>query len=103
MIKKGSSVVCIAKIVVKFDKINEALEVFADLKKLSPKENGCIRYELHQDSENPLIFTFIDRFKDQSAFEYHCDQEYTKKYFDDILPKITDSIEISMHHEIEIQ
>ena len=28
---------------------------------------------------------------------------YTKKYFDDVLPKITDSIGISMHHEIEIK
>ena len=98
---KSNYVVCIAKIIVREEKLKEALEVFKELKKSSPKENGCTRYELHQDKYNPLIFTFIDRFIDMKAFEYHCEQEYTIKYFDKILPTLTDSVEISTHHEIE--
>lgn len=98
--EKSVYVVCIAKILVKKDKLNEALQVFSDLKSLSPKEPGCIRYELHQDLQNPLMFTFIDRFKDQAAFDYHCNQEYTNKYFDSVLPNLIDSMEITTHSEI---
>lgn len=102
-IKKSSYVVCIAKIIIKKDNLNEALKIFAELKKNSPKESGCIRYELHQSQENPLVFTFIDRFEDMQAFESHCTQEYTVKYFDHILPNLTDSMEFTVHNEIEIK
>lgn len=100
MLNKNSELICIAKIIVKKDKLNEALEVFSNLKTLSPKEPGCLRYELFQDSENPLIFTFVDKFKDSKAFEYHCEQYYTKKYFDEVLPNLTDSMEINTYNEI---
>lgn len=100
-VNKYDELVCIAKIVVKEEKLNEALEAFGELKRLSPKETGCLRYELFQDTENPLSFTFVDKFKDNKAFEYHCEQSYTKKYFDEILPNLTTSIEISTSHEIK--
>lgn len=101
MLTKNSELICIAKIIVKKDKLNEALEIFSNLKALTPKEPGCLRYELFQDSENPLIFTFVDKFKDNNAFEYHCEQDYTKKYFDDILPNLAESIEINTYHEMK--
>jgi quinol monooxygenase YgiN len=103
MINNSPELICIAKIVVKKDKLNEALAVFADLKNLSPQEPGCLRYELLQDADNQFIFTFVDKFKDTKAFEYHCEQVYTKKYFDKILPSLTESIEISTYHEIQIK
>lgn len=101
-INKSNHVVCIAKIVVKQDSLDEVLKIFSELKKSSPIESGCLRYELHQDQDNPLIFTFIDRFENMKAFEYHCEQEYTIKYFDNILPILTESIEITIHNEIEL-
>ena len=102
-VNKNKDFVCIAKIVAKKDKLSDVLKVFSDLKKLSPMEDGCLRYELYQDQENPLIFTFVDRFKDAQAFESHCEQEYTTKYFDDILPDLVDSMEITTQNEIEIE
>ncbi|MBP9743213.1 MAG: antibiotic biosynthesis monooxygenase [Burkholderiales bacterium] len=100
---KSQYIVCIAKLIVKKDKLVEALEVFAKLNQISPQEPGCLRYELHQDMENPLIFTFIDRFKDNEAFEFHCAQEYTVNYFDNILPNLVDSMEITTHHEVNFK
>ncbi|WP_440993532.1 putative quinol monooxygenase [Cysteiniphilum litorale] len=101
-IKKSDYVVCIAEIKAKKDKTNELLKVLYELKIKSPLEKGCVRYELHQDDEDPTIFTFVDRFANQAAFEYHCDQEYTKLYFDDVIPSLAESIKISTHKEIEI-
>lgn len=98
-IKKSDYIVCIAKITVKKEKLEDTLEIFAKLKKNSLKETGCLRYELHQNQDNPLIFTFIDRFSNMEAFNYHCAQEYTIKYFDQILPNLTDSMEFTLHNE----
>lgn len=102
-IKKSEQVICIATLVAKEDRVDDLLKVLYELKQLSPKEAGCLRYELHQDDENPLKFTFIDRFKDAKAFEYHCAQEYTIHYFDNIIPKLVDFMEITTHKEIELQ
>lgn len=102
-ILKSSYVVCIAKILIKKDKLDEVLKIFFELKKNTIKEAGCLRYELHQSQENPLIFTFIDRFESIDAFDHHCKQEIVIKYFDNILPLLTDTIEFTLHNEIDIE
>lgn len=91
-IVENHNYICIAKLVAKEDKLDELLQIFKQLKDLSPQEKGCIRYELHQDQENPNIFTFVDRFFDKEAFDYHCNQDYTIKYFDDILPQLVSTL-----------
>ena len=99
---KNTYLICIATLKAKENKTDELLSVFSQLKKLSPAEPGCLRYELHQSEEDPSVFTFIDRFKDQAAFEFHCDQDYTKHFFDEVIPSLVDSMEISTHKEIEL-
>lgn len=97
---KGDHIVCIARLTVKAKHLEDVKTIFADMMQKGPKEAGCLRYELHQDMENPLIFTFVDRFKDQAAFDFHCAQDHVIKYFDDLLPKYTDSIELNLYREI---
>ncbi len=99
-IQKSTHVVCIAKIIVKQGSLDKVLEIFSKLKKSSVRESGCLRYELHQSQDNPLIFTFIDRFKNMEAFNSHCEEEIVVKYFDNILPELTDSMEFALHNEI---
>lgn len=98
---KGDHIVCIAKLTVKEKHLEDVKTVFADMMQKGPKEAGCLRYELHQDIENPLIFTFVDRFKDQAAFDFHCEQDYIKRYFDEILPVLTEEIEFSICRDLE--
>ena len=98
--KKSDYIVCTAKIVVKKDSLEEALEIFKSLKINTPNEPGCLRYELHCDIEHDNIFLFVDRFKNMEAFDSHCQQEYTIKYFDEILPNLTELIEFSVYREI---
>ncbi len=37
------------------------------------------------------------------AFKYHCAQEHIIRYFDHVLPALTESIEVTVHNEIELQ
>lgn len=102
-IQKNHNLVCVAKIIVKSDKLDQACQIFAKLKELSPQEPGCLSYKLHQDTDNPNIFLFIDKFKDMEAFNYHCAQSYTVEYFDNLLPGLTESMEFMTFNEIEIK
>lgn len=99
---KGEHLICIARLVLKQEHLEEAKTIFSDLMKKSTKESGCVRYELHQNMENPLEFTFIDRFENEKAFDFHCAQEYAVHYFDEVLPPLCDEFEISIHREVEL-
>jgi quinol monooxygenase YgiN len=102
-IQKSNYIVCIAQLIVKEEYLDEVLKIFTELKQSTSTEPGCIRYELHQSQDNYLLFTFIDRFKSMEAFEYHCKQEIVIKYFDNILPTLTKSMEFTLHNEISIK
>jgi len=43
-------------------------------------EAGCLSYALCQSLDNPRLFTMIEKYKNQSAFEYHIKQPYLVKF-----------------------
>lgn len=93
-------VVCIAEIKAKPNMLDTLLTRLAELVPLSKQEEGCVRYEVHQCLDDPDIITFVDRFKNMDAFNFHCETEYIKKYFDEIIPNLSESIKISLYKEI---
>lgn len=96
-------VICIAEIKAKSGMVEALLTELAKLIPLSKQESGCVRYEIHQSVEDENLITFVDRFKDMKAFNFHCETNYIKKYFDDIIPKLADDIKISLYKEITFE
>lgn len=103
--KKNTSneIVCIARLVAKEGQADNLLVVLKKLIKSSKSESGCVSYQLHRSVENPGIFTFVDKFKDQAAFDYHCETEHVKEAFDSVIPPLVDSIEITLHNEMHFE
>lgn len=97
----SNEITCIAEIKAAPGKRKELLEKLLELMPLSKREAGCVRYELHQSIEDENIFTFVDRFSDQSAFDLHCETDYIKIHFDEIIPKLSEYIKLSVHKEIK--
>lgn len=60
------------------DKVKGLLE---NLVENSRKEEGCIKYDLHQDVENPNVFVFHEVWKNKAIFDLHNSQEYVKHFF----------------------
>jgi len=103
-VTKSECLVCIAVLVAKPDKVEDLLHVFYKLIQNSTKEPGIVRYELHQDEENPRKFTFVDRFKNLEAFGFHCEQPYIKRAFDEgELEALCESMDITTHREIKLE
>ncbi len=73
-------VVVVAKTFVK----PEAVELFKAAGKEivlnTQKEEGCIRYNLHQDVSDSTVFLFYEEYVDMAAFESHKQQPHFAKF-----------------------
>lgn len=61
----------VAKHYVKEDKVEEFIELAKKMVEETVKEDGCIKYELFQDTEDPKVLTFIEEWEDRAALERH--------------------------------
>jgi quinol monooxygenase YgiN len=100
MTQESKEIICIAHITAKEGQRDALLNILQSLIKPSKSEPGCLSYRLHHNIENPNMFTFIDKFKDQEAFDYHCETAHVKEAFDILIPPLAENIDISVHHEI---
>lgn len=46
----------------------------------SKKEEACLQYELHQNSEEPNIFVFHEIWKDEKSLEEHNNKSYIQDF-----------------------
>ena len=96
----NTEIVCIAHLEANEGMHEELLNVLKNLIQPSKAETGCVSYQLHCNLENPNVFTFIDKFKNQEAFDIHCEAEYIKEAFDHLIPPLVKSMIITTHREI---
>ncbi|WP_151192899.1 putative quinol monooxygenase [Cysteiniphilum sp. JM-1] len=101
-IVSNSEVICIASMRVRKENLAQVLAIFQTLKSASAQEPDCLRYELHQDIDDPEVFTFIEYYRDMAAFDFHCEQTYTKHYVDEVLPNLVEDFKYSLHHEVAL-
>lgn len=66
----------VSKGLVKKDKLEQALVLYAELVEKTRLENGCISYELFQDTENPHILTMIESWESKACLESHFKTEH---------------------------
>ena len=66
-----SNIKITAIVAVKAEHGTELLDVFTALVGESRKEGGNLRYDLHQDLQNPNRFVFFENWKDQAAVDSH--------------------------------
>jgi len=54
-----------------------------ELLKLIPitrAEEGCINYDLHQDTENPNLFLFYENWENRALWQTHMSNDHLKAY-----------------------
>ena len=93
-------VVVIARFTAKPGKEQELLQNLHSLMAPTHKEPGCIRYELNQDVADSRIFTFVEKFDSQEAFDSHKKMPHITHHFQDTAPGLVEASSISVHREI---
>jgi quinol monooxygenase YgiN len=61
----------VALIVPKPGKRNEVRNVLLELREATRREEGCIQYDLLEETNNPTDFTFVERWESREALDAH--------------------------------
>lgn len=76
----GKELKIVAVIQVKPEAIQEMLPVFKQLVAGSQTEEGCIFYNLHQDTKDSTKFVMLEEWKSQEAIDFHNSTTHFKAF-----------------------
>ncbi len=63
----------IARPTVDPDRVEEVKDAMLDLVDATRREDGCVRYELHQDNQQPNRFVFVETWENRELWRRHMD------------------------------
>jgi quinol monooxygenase YgiN len=95
-----TQVVCVAEFFAKEGKADHLIAALHALMEPTHKEPGCIRYELNQRVDDPRWITYIEKWKDRTAFDTHCGTSYITHFFDVERPDLVETFEVKLYQEI---
>ena len=61
----------LARITVKPEAANSARGILEELAKHTRAEDGCVSYDLYQQTETPHVFVTVEVWKDAAAADHH--------------------------------
>lgn len=95
-----TQVVCVAEFRAKYGKTDELIAAMHELMRPTHKEPGCIRYELNQRTDDLRWITYIEKWKDKTAFDEHCAMPYITHFFNDVQPDLAEQFDVKLYQEI---
>jgi quinol monooxygenase YgiN len=66
-----SKLYVVARLIARPDRVEETRALLTGLLEPTRKENGCIRYDLFQNQDDPTDFTFIEEWTDKGCLDAH--------------------------------
>ncbi len=75
-----SKLTIVANVIAKQDQIELVKNELTKLIEPTRKEEGCIRYDLHQDNDNPAHFVFLESWSSQQLLQQHLQSEHIAAY-----------------------
>jgi quinol monooxygenase YgiN len=55
-------------------------EILRTMVPLTRQEPGCVHYYAHVATDDPRRFFLFEEYRDEAAFEAHCEADYFKKW-----------------------
>jgi quinol monooxygenase YgiN len=72
----NKALVVVATLKAKAGKAPELRKVFEELERHSRKEEGCIKYDLHQSIDDPDTFLFYEIWTGEEALALHANSDF---------------------------
>ncbi len=70
----------VANIIANHDKVKLVKEELIKLIDITRKEEGCIKYDLHQDNDNPAHFMFYETWENRELWQVHMNNQHLADY-----------------------
>ncbi len=78
---------------------SELLNLLHSLLGPTRKEEGCLRYELNQEIENPRCFTLAEKFRSVADYEAHLSSKHVRQ-FSERAAHLIESRVVRIHREL---
>lgn len=75
-----SEITVVAKIVARPDSVERLKAELFKLVVPTRLEKGCLKYDLHQDNQEPALFIFYEIWESAQCLEKHINSEHYKAY-----------------------
>lgn len=95
-----TQIVCVAEFHAIEGKTDELIAALHSLIKPTCEEDGCLRYELNQRTDDPRWVTFIEKWKNKEIFDTHCATPYITHYFNTVRPELVDDFVVKLYSEV---
>ena len=81
---------------------NQTLETaFQELAALTRLEPGCIVYQLHRSTQDPLQYFLYERYVDESALRFHQGTDHFSRIVKGIIPSLVEGREITQYLPVD--
>ena len=74
-----SNIRVVARFAAKPDRVKDVKNILSELVDPTRSEDGCITYELLQNTQDPTDFTFVEEWTTQAALDKHLTTEHIKR------------------------
>ncbi len=75
-----SKLTIVARIKANKDKVELVKSELLKLIEPTRKEEGCLKYDLHQDNENPAVFIFYENWTSRELWQKHMNNTHLAEY-----------------------
>lgn len=82
------------------DKIEQACQVLTALLEPTRQEQGCINYDLHQNTDDPCRFVFYENWTSSADLDNHAKSDHLKVMRDQADELFADPIDVTLWEEI---
>lgn len=72
-------IMVIAKSFLPKENSDKLLELAKELVEITRKQEGCIKYEMYQDENDPKVLIMIEEWETKEALDNHTSSDYYKR------------------------
>jgi quinol monooxygenase YgiN len=76
---QNSGIRVVARFAAKPDRVEDVKRILSELVEPTRAEDGCVAYELLQNTQDPTDFTFVEEWTSQAALDKHLTTEHIKR------------------------
>ncbi len=89
----------VAKNKINVEKLETVLSLYEELVNATRMEEGCIKYELYQDVEDPSVLTMIEEWEDKASLDQHMKTEHFMRIVP-MVGKFVEESSLNIYHKV---
>jgi quinol monooxygenase YgiN len=91
----------VARVKAKRDKLDAVKEMLRGLVGPTRQEPGCIAYVLHQSTDDPCSFVFLETWKSQGDLDEHLQKPYLQAFIGRADAVLSEPLDVTLWRALE--